>query len=123
MRQRLSSIRLFIMVIVCMMALNAVAKSNPKEEQWLNKGTEFYFDGQQDSAKVYLEQVFLTDTDEKMTAARYLLDIAIAQGDTPKINEYALFLADNTTFPLTKNGSMPASDTCLSVQEPCWGFW
>lgn len=102
MRQRLSSIRLFILVIVCMMALNAVAKSAPKEERWLNIGTEFYFDGQQDSAKVYLEQVFSTDTDEKMTAARYLLDIALAQGDTPKINEYALFLADNYDLSLNQ---------------------
>ena len=78
--------------------ISAHPTDNP--EHWLNIGTDFYFEGQQDSAKVYLEQVFLTDTDEKMTAARYLLDIAIAQGDTPKINEYALFLADNYDLSL-----------------------
>ena len=95
MRRRLNIKRLFIVVIVCTMALNAVAKSTPKEERWLNKGTEFYFEGQQDSAKVYLEQVFSTDSDEKTTAAKFLLDIALAQGDTLKINAYALFLAEN----------------------------
>ena len=80
--------------------ISAHPTDNP--EHWLNIGTVFYFEGQQDSAKVYLEQVFLTDTDEKMTAARYLLDIAIAQGDTPKINEYALFLADNYDLSLNQ---------------------
>ena len=95
MRRRLNIKRLFIVVIVCTMALNAVAKSTPKEERWLNKGTEFYFEGQTDSAKVYLEQVFSTDSDEKTTAAKFLLDIALAQGDTLKINAYALFLAEN----------------------------
>jgi hypothetical protein len=80
--------------------ISAHPTDNP--EHWLNIGTDFYFEGQQDSAKVYLEQVFLTDTDEKMTAARYLLDIAIAQGDTPKINEYALFLADNYDLSLNQ---------------------
>lgn len=95
MRRRLNIKRLFIVVIVCTMALNAVAKSTPKEERWLNKGTEFYFEGQTDSAKIYLEQVFSTDSDEKTTAAKFLLDIALAQGDTLKINTYALFLAEN----------------------------
>ena len=80
--------------------ISAHPTDNP--EHWLNIGTDFYFEGQQDSAKVYLEQVFSTDTDEKMTAARYLLDIAIAQGDTPKINEYALFLADNYDLSLNQ---------------------
>ena len=93
----------FIMAIVCATALKAVAKSAIDEERWnryLTIGTDFYFDGQQASAKVYLEQVFENDTEGKMTAARYLLDIAIAQGDTPKINEYALFLADNYDLSL-----------------------
>lgn len=99
--QRLSIKRLFIMALVSTMALHAAAKPSHGEERWLSIGTEFYFEGQTDSAKVYLEQVFLTDTDEKMTAARYLLDIALAQGDTFKINEYALYLAKN--YDLTLN--------------------
>jgi hypothetical protein len=102
MRQRLNIKRLFIVVIVCAMALNVVANSAHEEEHWLSKGTEFYFDGQTDSAKVYLEQVFLTDTDEKTTAAKFLLDIALAQGDTLKINEYALFLAENYDVSLNQ---------------------
>lgn len=102
MRQRLNIKRLFIVVIVCAMDLNVVAKSAHEEERWLSIGTEFYFDGQTDSAKVYLEQVFLTDTDEKTTAAKFLLDIALAQGDTLKINEYALFLAENYDVSLNQ---------------------
>lgn len=102
MRQRLNIKRLFIVVIVCAMALNAVAKSAHEEERWLSMGTEFYFDGQTDSAKVYLEQVFSTDSDEKTTAAKFLLDIALAQGDTLKINAYALFLAENYDVSLNQ---------------------
>ena len=102
MRQRLRIIRLFIMVFVSTMALNAVAKSTHEEEQWLSRGTELYFEGQTDSAKVYLEQVFSSDTDEKTTAAKFLLDIALAQGDTLKINAYALFLAENYDVSLNQ---------------------
>ena len=103
MRQQSRYIWFFIMAIVCATALKAVAKPAIDEERWnqyLTIGTDFYFDGQQDSAKVYLERVFENDTEGKMTAARYLLDIAIAQGNTPKINEYALFLADNYDLSL-----------------------
>ena len=86
------------------MAWTVVAKPAGEEDRWqryLNRGTEYYFEGQQDSAKVYLKQVFENDDEEKMTAARYLLDIALAQGDTLKINEYALYLAEN--YDLTIN--------------------
>ena len=102
MRQRLKYIRLFITLIVYSMALNVLAKSAREEEQWLSIGTAFYFEGQQDSAKVYLEQVFSAETDEKITAARYLLDIALAQGDTLKINAYALYLAENYDVSLNQ---------------------
>lgn len=97
MRQRLKNIRHFIMAIVCATALTAIAKP-ADEERWnryLSIGTNFYFEGQSDSAKVYLEQVFENDINGKMTAARYLLDIALTQSDTLSINEYALFLAEN----------------------------
>ena len=97
-------IGLFLMVIVCAMALNVVAKS-VGEEQWdryLSIGTEYYYEGQQDSAQFYLEKVFENDADGKITAARYLLDIALAQGDTLKINEYALFLAENYDVSLNQ---------------------
>ena len=86
------------------MAWTVVAKpvGEDRWHQYLNRGTEYYYAGQQDSAKVYLEQVFSMDTDEKMTAARYLLDIALAQDDTLKINEYALYLAENYDLTITQ---------------------
>ena len=91
-------IRYFFIAIVFAMVLAAIAEPVGDAERWdryMDVGTAFYFEGQQDSAKFYLEQVFESDADERMMAARYLLDIAISQGDTPKINEYALFLAEN----------------------------
>ena len=115
MRQRLRNMRLFFMVFVCAMALNVVAKSTQEEERWLSIGTEFYFEGQTDSAKVYLEQVFLNDTDKKMTAARYLLDIALAQGDTLKINEYAVYLAANYDLTLNQERQQSRQRTLLVV--------
>lgn len=42
------------------------------------------------------------DPDEKMTAARYLLDIALAQDDTLGINQYALYLAENYDLTITQ---------------------
>ena len=105
MRPRSKTIRLFLLAIVCAMAWTVVAKPVGEEDRWhqyLNRGTEYYYAGQSDSAKVYLEQVFSMDPDEKMTAARYLLDIALAQGDTLKINEYALYLAENYDLTITQ---------------------
>ena len=98
MRQTPIKIGLFITAIVFAMALALQAQSVDETKRWdryLDVGTSFYFEGQQDSAKFYLEPVFENDADQKMTAARYLLDIALNDGDTPKINEYALFLAEN----------------------------
>lgn len=97
MRHRIILTRFFITAIGLAVVLSVFAHP-ADEDRWsryLDLGTAFYFEGQQDSAKFYLEQVFESDADERMTAARYLLDIAISQGDTPKINEYALFLAEN----------------------------
>lgn len=90
-------IGLFIMATVFATALTAVAKPAGGEQwdRYLTIGTEYYYEGQQDSAQFYLEKVFENDADGKITAARYLLDIALAQGDTLKINEYALYLAEN----------------------------
>ena len=115
MRQRLRNMQLFFTVFVCAMALNVVAKSTQEEERWLSIGTEYYFEGQTDSAKVYLEQVFLNDTDKKMTAARYLLDIALAQGDTLKINEYAVYLAANYDLTLNQERQQSRQRTLLVV--------
>lgn len=97
MRQTTKKIRLFIMAIAFATALTAYALP-ADEERWnryLDLGTTFYFEGQSDSAKAYLEPVFASDADAKITAARYLLDIALTEGNTQKINEYALYLAEN----------------------------
>lgn len=97
MRQRAKKIWLLMVAIVFAMTLTAYAQPNDQTpwNRYLDIGTSFYFEGQQDSAKVYLEQVFENDVEMKMTAARYLLDIALSESDTPKINEYGLFLAEN----------------------------
>ena len=93
----------FILAIVCATALIAYAQPSGEGrwDRYLDIGTAFYFEGQADSAKVYLEPVFENDAEQKTTAARYLLDIALTEGDTPKINEYALFLADNYDLSIT----------------------
>ena len=98
MRQLFRTIRYSLLAIVFATALTAYAQPIEDSERWsryLEIGSSFYFEGQTDSAKVYLEQVFDNDASSQMTAARYLLDIALSEGDTPKINEYALFLAEN----------------------------
>jgi len=94
------SLAMTAVVLLITNPISAHPTNNP--EHWLSIGTEFYFEGQTDSAKVYLEQVFSTDTKEKTTAAKFLLDIALAQGDTLKINEYALFLAENYDLSLNQ---------------------
>jgi len=103
MRQRATKIRLFILAIACAAALTACAPSMDDAAQWnryLSMGTTFYFEGQSDSAKIYLVPVFENDANQKITAARYLLDIALSEGDTLKTNEYALFLAENYDFSI-----------------------
>lgn len=105
MRLRAMKIRLFIVAIACAAALTACAPSTDYTAQWdryLSMGTTFYFEGQSDSAKMYLEPVFGNDANHKITAARYLLDIALSDGDTLKTNEYALFLAENYDFSLNQ---------------------
>lgn len=91
------------MAIACAAAFTACAQSTDDAAQWdhyLSIGTTFYFEGQSDSAKMYLEPVFENDANQKITAARYLLDIALSEGDTLRTNEYALFLAENYDFSL-----------------------
>lgn len=98
MRQVFRNIRAFLLAIVCATAMIAFAQPVDHAAHWdryLEIGTAFYFEGQSDSAKVYLERVFENDAEGKVVAARYLLDMAINEGDTPKINEYALYLAEN----------------------------
>jgi tetratricopeptide (TPR) repeat protein len=51
--------------------------------------------GQYDSAKVYLEPVFEKDSNNASIAAKYLRDIALAEGDTLKANQYLQVLAED----------------------------
>ena len=91
------------MAIACAAALIACAPSRDDAAQWdryLSMGTTLYFEGQSDSAKIYLVPVFENDANQKITAARYLLDIALSENDTLKTNEYALFLAENYDFSI-----------------------
>ena len=72
MQQRAIMIRLFIMAIACAAAFTACAQSTDDAAQWdhyLSIGTTFYFEGQSDSAKMYLEPVFENDANQKITAA------------------------------------------------------
>ena len=91
------------MAIAFAMVFTTCTSSIDDSAQWnryLDYGTNFYFEGQSDSAKIYLEPVFENDANQKITAARYLLDIALSEGDTLKTNEYALFLAENYDFSI-----------------------
>lgn len=91
------------MAIACAAAFTACTQSTDDAAHWdhyLSIGTTFYFEGQSDSAKMYLEPVFENDANQKITAARYLLDIALSEGDTLRTNEYALFLAENYDLSL-----------------------
>lgn len=83
-------------ITACASAIDDAARWN----RYLDLGTAFYFEGQQDSAKVYLEPVFKNDADLQIAAARYLLDIALSESDTLKTNEYALFLAEHYDLSL-----------------------
>ena len=100
----LHGVSLAMTAVVSLFVLSLTTYAHPTNDghRYLDRGTEYYYAGQQDSAKVYLEQVFLMDTDEKTTAARYLLDIALAQGDTLGINQYALYLAENYDLALNQ---------------------
>ena len=49
--------------------------------------------GLYDSATVYLEPVFEKDSDKASLAAKYLRDIALAEGDTLRANQYLQVLA------------------------------
>ena len=57
-------------------------------------GSIYHDIGQYDSAKVYLEPVVEKYPKGANTAAIYLRDIALKEGDTVKANQYALILAE-----------------------------
>ena len=60
-------------------------------------GGVYYYSGQYDSAKVYLEPVLEKYAKREIIATRYLRDIALSEGDTVKANQYAQFLIEDVT--------------------------
>ena len=61
--------------------------------RFLTIGVVYKSMGQYDSAKVYLKPVFEKDSDKASIAAKYLRDMALAESDTLKANQYSLVLA------------------------------
>ena len=63
--------------------------------RFLTIGAVYHSIGQYDSAKVYLEPVFEKDSNNASIAAKYLHDIALAEGDTLKAIQYSQVLAED----------------------------
>ena len=77
-----------------MKSMAAQATSDTERlNRFLTIGVVYKSMGQYDSATVYLEPVFEKDSDNASIAAKYLRDIALAEGDTLKANQYSLVLA------------------------------
>ncbi len=63
--------------------------------RFLSIGCVYHDLGLYDSAKVYLEPVFEKDPDRASIAAKILREIAIAEGDTLKANQYSQVLVED----------------------------
>ena len=78
-----------------MKSMAAQATSDTERlNRFLTIGVVYKSMGQYDSAKVYLEPVFEKDSDKASLAAKYLRDMALAEGDTLKANQYSQVLAE-----------------------------
>lgn len=77
-----------------MKSMAAQATSDTERlNRFLTIGVVYKIMGQYDSAKVYLKPVFEKDSNNASIAAKYLRDIALAESDTLKANQYSLVLA------------------------------
>jgi DNA-binding CsgD family transcriptional regulator len=77
-----------------MKSLAAQATSDMERlNRFLTIGVVYKSMGQYDSAKVYFGPVFEKDSNNASIAAKYLRDIALAESDTLKANQYSLVLA------------------------------
>ncbi len=77
-----------------MKSMAAQATSDTERlNRFLTIGVVYKSMGQYDSAKVYFGPVFEKDSDNASIAAKYLRDIALAESDTLKANQYSLVLA------------------------------
>ena len=84
--------------VIALDSMKSMAAQATSDMERLNRfltiGGVFKSLGQYDSAKVYLEPVFEKDSDKASIAAKYLRDIALAEGDTLKASQYSQVLAE-----------------------------
>ena len=84
-------------IAIALDSMKSMAAQATSDTERLNRfltiGVVYISMGQYDSAKVYFGPVFEKDSDKASIAAKYLRDIALAEGDTLKANQYSLVLA------------------------------
>ena len=84
-------------IAIALDSMKSMAAQATSDTERLNRfltiGAVYHSIGQYDSAKVYLEPVFEKDSNNASIAAKYLRDIALAEGDTLKANQYSLVFA------------------------------
>ena len=87
--------------VIALDSLKNMATQAENETERLNRyrtiGGIYYYSGQYDSAKVYLEPVLEKYAKREIIAAKYLRDIALIEGDILKANEYAQSLIEDVT--------------------------
>jgi tetratricopeptide (TPR) repeat protein len=85
-------------VVIALDSMKSMAAQAASDTERLNRfltiGGVYKSLGQYDSAKVYLEPVFEKDSNNASIAAKYLRDIALAEGDTLKASQYSQVLAE-----------------------------
>ena len=78
-----------------MKSMAAQATSDTERlNRFLTIGVVYKSMGQYDSAKVYFGPVFEKESDKSSLAAKYLRDMALAEGDTLKASQYSQVLAE-----------------------------
>ena len=84
-------------IAIALDSMKSMAAQATSDMERLNRfltiGAVYHSIGQYDSAKVYLEPVFEKDSNNASIVAKYLRDIALAESDTLKANQYSLVLA------------------------------
>ena len=85
-------------VVIALDSMKSMAAQAASDTERLNRfltiGGVYKSLGQYDSAKVYLEPVFEKDSNNASLAAKYLRDMALAEGDTLKASQYSQVLAE-----------------------------
>jgi DNA-binding CsgD family transcriptional regulator len=83
-------------IAIALDSMKSMAAQATSDTERLNRfltiGGVYKSMGQYDSAKVYLEPVFEKDSNNASIVAKYLRDIALAESDTLKANQYSLVL-------------------------------